>query len=763
MAKYTYPGVYVEEVPSGERSVGGVSTSITAFVGYTAKGRLNEPTRIQNFGEFERIFGGLHPQSEVSYAVRQYFLNGGTESLVVRTATGAGAASVTLKNGVDGAAESVMTISALSEGVWGNALRIQVDYATPNPDSYFNLIITEMPRGATAPANQETFRNLSMNPQSTAYAVNVINATSRLVKVELGAATVGASVVGESLSGFLPTGGVPLAAGERLLRVAMNGEGPHEVALFPAGAETRPSTLADIAAALQAGLAAASGKDEFQNAVVEVVGTNYLKIKSGVGGAASVVTVLPGATENAAAKLKLGLAAGGTETEAAARLRPAQTGTVTKELADLAALNLLATDATGVTVETETNVLVTKAVTLGSVPQSLPALADALQSRIRAAAGTDARLKGAAVKVAGKRLVLTASAEMGEAILSFSDTVADTLNSKLGLEQGGANVQWYSLGSTVTTAGQVAGVVGSDGEPPTATEILGSEGAKTGLYALENADMFNLLCIPRMADKSMGNGAGQIIAEAMAYCERRRAFLLVDPPETVGSRTGMEQWMAQVPRSKNAAVYFPHVMVADPMADYRLRALPPSGTMAGIFARTDATRGIWKAPAGVDTALMGVQGLTATMTDAENGLLNPLGINCLRNFPVYGKVSWGARTLVGADEMASEWKYVSVRRLALHIEESLYRGTKWAVFEPNDEPLWAQIRLSVGSFMHQLFRQGAFQGASPKQAYFVKCDAEVTTQADVNLGVVNIVVGFAPLKPAEFVVLKLQQLAGQSQ
>ncbi len=140
-----------------------------------------------------------------------------------------------------------------------------------------------------------------------------------------------------------------------------------------------------------------------------------------------------------------------------------------------------------------------------------------------------------------------------------------------------------------------------------------------------------------------------------------------------------------------------------------------------------------------------------------------MGLNCLRSFPVAGNVVWGARTLVGADLLASEWKYLAVRRTALFLEESLYRGTQWVVFEPNDEPLWAQIRLNVGAFMQNLFRQGAFQGSSPRNAYLVKCDRETTTQNDINLGVVNIVVGFAPLKPAEFVVIRIQQLAGQVQ
>jgi phage tail sheath protein FI len=157
-----------------------------------------------------------------------------------------------------------------------------------------------------------------------------------------------------------------------------------------------------------------------------------------------------------------------------------------------------------------------------------------------------------------------------------------------------------------------------------------------------------------------------------------------------------------------------------------------------------------------------VLGLSVPLTDAENGQLNPLGVNCLRALPAAGRVIWGARTRQGDDRLASEWKYLPVRRTALYIEESLYRGTQWVVFEPNAEPLWAQIRLNVGAFMHGLFLQGAFAGQTRREAYFVKCDKETTTETDTNLGIVNIVVGFAPLKPAEFVVIKLQQLAGQT-
>ncbi len=253
---------------------------------------------------------------------------------------------------------------------------------------------------------------------------------------------------------------------------------------------------------------------------------------------------------------------------------------------------------------------------------------------------------------------------------------------------------------------------------------------------------------------------------AEKYCLDKRAFVIVDIPKEVRGRDDMAAWVKEtgrVLRHNNAAVYFPRVQMADRLNEDRRRSVGASGTMAGVYARTDAARGVWKAPAGTDATLRGAATIDAQLTDLENGEFNPLGINVLRSFPIYGNVCWGARTLNGADQQASEWKYIPVRRTALYIEESLYRGLKWVVFEPNDEPLWSQIRLNVGAFMHDLFRQGAFQGSTPRDAYFVKCDGETTTQTDINLGIVNILVGFAPLKPAEFVVIKIQQMAGQIQ
>jgi phage tail sheath protein FI len=259
-----------------------------------------------------------------------------------------------------------------------------------------------------------------------------------------------------------------------------------------------------------------------------------------------------------------------------------------------------------------------------------------------------------------------------------------------------------------------------------------------------------------------------VATQATSLCVARRAFYILDVPQAAGDRDRVPEiqtWLSanNSLRSRNAALYFPRVDLVDPLNNFQLRPTAPSGTLAGIYARTDANRGVWKAPAGTETSLSGVLSLEYTLTDGENGVLNPLAINCLRNFPVYGPVSWGARTLLGADQLADDYKYIPVRRFALYLEESLYRGTQWVVFEPNDEPLWSQIRLNVGAFLQGLFRQGAFQGTTPQAAYFVKCDDETTTQNDINNGIVNIIVGFAPLKPAEFVIIQIQQIAGQIQ
>jgi hypothetical protein len=292
-------------------------------------------------------------------------------------------------------------------------------------------------------------------------------------------------------------------------------------------------------------------------------------------------------------------------------------------------------------------------------------------------------------------------------------------------------------------------------------EIALTSKADQGVFLLDRVDIFNLLCIPGETD-------APTISTLQQYCADKRAFYIVDAPQLstisglitsgpVGSTPGPITGT----HANNSAYYFPWVQAPDPLFGNRPSLYPPCGFVAGIYAATDASRGVWKAPAGIQASLTGVSGLQYNLTDLENGDLNIQAVNCLRQFKVYGDVVWGARTLQGNDQAGSEWKYIPIRRLALYIESSLYAGTQWVVFEPNDAPLWSQIRLNVGAFMQGLFLQGAFQGSSPQQAYFVKCDAENNPQASIDLGVVNILVGFAPLFPAEFVVIQIQQIAGQ--
>lgn len=542
-ATLTYPGVYVEEIPSGVHTITGVATSITAFIGQADRGPIDEAFVINSFGDFERNFGGLSLKSTMSFAVRDFYLNGGSKAVIVRVTNDAETARAELPSAEvsppspDPPGENLF-LDASSPGSWGNNLSVLIDHNTkdknsPNPDaSLFNVTIFETNPVTNQVTASEKFLNVSVDPANVRFIAKV------------------------------------LEQGSALMRVPADNSGNY---LMPLG---RP------------------------NETINVV----------------------------------------------------------------------------------------------SPPTSPP---------------------------------------------------------------------------TPNTPNPVQAAGGSDGSDVGEAQFIGSgmAGDKHGLYALEKADLFNLLCIPPFTATTDVTTA--LVGEAAVYCEKRRALMIVDPPRAwTTKKTAVDQFSDGTTdfvgtRSNNSAIYFPRLRQPNPLRENQIEDFAPSGAVAGVMARTDAQRGVWKAPAGQEASLIGVPQLSVSLTDDENGELNPLGVNCLRAFPIIGRVVWGARTLEGADQLASEWKYVPIRRTALYIEESLYRGTKWVVFEPNDEPLWAQIRLNVGSFMHDLFRQGAFQGKTPRDAYLVKCDKETTTQSDIDHGIVNIVVGFAPLKPAEFVILKIQQLAGQ--
>lgn len=544
----TYPGVYIEEIPSSVHTITGVATSVTAFVGRAQRGPVNEPTPITSFSDYDNTFGGLWANSMMSFAVNDFYRNGGAQAIVVRMAPeDAGTASIALGANSPSPPESplssaysTLNLQASSPGAWGNQVGVIIDLNTKSPSdpTLFNLTVLYTDPSGTQILASEKFLNLSIDPANARYVVSYLQQNSRLISVQ---------------------------------------EDPHNPGDY----------------------------------------------------------MVPG-------------------------VQPA------------------ATPASVVT-------------PLSSPPQT--------------------------------KVLPQFMTQGGDGSLDITDM-----------------------------------------------DIVGNQGGKEGLYALENTALFNLLVIPpyNFSGGAPADVDATVQAAAAAYCVEREAFFIVDPPSgwtnLASATNGFSSFSANIGASgDHAALYFPMLVEANPLMDGQLQSFGPSGAVAGMYARIDAQRGVWKAPAGQETALTGVQGLSVLLTDMENGQLNPMGLNCLRSFPIVGRVLWGARTLQGADQLESQWKYVPVRRTALFIEQSLYRGTQWAVFEPNDESLWAQLRLSVGSFMHSLFRQGAFQGNTPQTAYFVKCDSESTTQSDIDQGIVNIVVGFAPLKPAEFVIIQIQQMAGQLQ
>jgi len=336
----------------------------------------------------------------------------------------------------------------------------------------------------------------------------------------------------------------------------------------------------------------------------------------------------------------------------------------------------------------------------------------------------------------------------------------------------GANGQiTVPTAAPAATAAPVAFSGGADGTVLMPTDqnfelaVLAIGNPNAGINLLDRVDIFNLLCIPGETD-------APTISKLQAYCAGQRAFMIVDSPQNATIAGLMASGPVGTPvgtgasitgeNAPNSAFYFPWIQAPDPLVGNRPALFPPCGFVAGIYAATDASRGVWKAPAGIQAGFTGNSGLQFVLTDAENGTLNPQAVNCLRQFKVYGDVVWGARTLAGNDQAGSQWKYVPIRRLALFLESSLFDGTQWVVFEPNDETLWGQVRLNLGTFLQGLFLQGAFAGTTPQQAYFVKCDAENNPPASIAQGIVNILVGFAPLYPAEFVVIQIQQIAQTS-
>lgn len=815
----TYPGVYIQELTSPVHTITGVATSIAAFVGYTARGIDNRAEQIFSFSDYERLFGGLASDSEVSYAVQQFFANGGTQAYVVRTPRAKSAAANVVLAG--------MTFTALSSGSWANGqLLIDVDYnglyrtlsglvttssggptvtgagfqtalsvgqwlvfgkdTTKTPyqiksiDSDTSLTLTQSFAGSAESTSAvisadplafnltvtnltdgtvETFPGVSMDPNRTNYVASVVNDPDN-----------GSQLVGVQVA---PGSGVPAISGV-------------------VGA---PVFIAGVNNSLGgSGLMAGTSQAWFLSLTQGSPTVSFTAVPTTpapVAGQSLVFLADPTLTPYAVKSYVAAIPA--SNTPGTITLTKSYTGATGASEVSLA--GSVATGDFGVLfgVSSPSSALAPLPLNIRVFSQGAPlaqtaaGLAAQLQLSINNALAV--QMPGASVACSVSVIGTSQSIRINASIPRYPDAVItigtpkntlDDASGALGLNPvAEAGVAHYALGTGNGTANSWGGnltssAAGGDGSGLPGTDLLvGDPSQFTGIYALQKVDLFNLLCIPDATRASAGNpGAldtsvdpNTIYTAAIALCDQRRAFLLIDSPPNVNTVAGALDWKTSqlIVHDPNGAAFFPRLRLSDPLNNYQLRTFAPCGVVAGLYARIDSTRGVWKAPAGTEAVLNGVQGLVYKMSDSENGVLNPLGLNCFRSFPVYGSVLWGARTLVGADADASQWKYVPVRRIALYIEESLYRGTQWVVFEPNDEPLWAAIRLNVGSFMSDLFRKGAFQGLTPKDAFLVKCDSETTTQSDIDNGIVNILVGFAPLKPAEFVIIQIQQLAGQSQ
>ncbi len=651
----TYPGVYIQEIPSGVRTITGVATSITAFIGRTRRGPVNEPITINNFGDFERIFGGMWLESTMSYAVRDFYLNGGAQAIIVRlfspTFADEPARLAALAAATAEAQTAADAVSAAATGAVAGAVTAAAQ---------------EVVDAAQAAAD------LAVGTSEETAAQDVAD--------DVAAAVGGATTIQDVADAAAATGaaGSPEEAATQAVVDAANAAVAGAVATAAqAVADAAAAAVAGAGAAGDAAMAAAQAVADAANAAVAGATTTQAVADAAAAAVAAAVAAA------AAAQAPVTMARLSVGTVNILNLEAANPGTWGNDLRaridhdvvgpDAANLfNLSVRDGTTGDVENHRNVSV--------VPDHI-------------------------------RNVLNVLAQESRLVRTFGALPAarpePSLPAPIGVVPAGGDPFDGTNSSGVTTQA-------SDGMPLANADYTGSLTNKTGINALENADLFNLLCIPPYAP---GVDVTRTIWDtAASYCESRRAFLLVDPPSTWidkdaargdGSTTGIAVLGAN---SANAAVYFPRLRQPNPLRDNQVETFVPCGAVAGVMARTDAQRGVWKAPAGLDAGLTGVPQLSVSLTDAENGELNPLGINCLRNKPAVANVVWGARTREGDDRLASEWKYVPVRRKALFIQESLYRGTQRVVFEPNDEPLWAQIRLNLGAFMNNLFRQGAFQG-----------------------------------------------------
>jgi len=655
MAILSYPGVYVEEIPSGVRPIEAASTSTAAFVGLAEMGPDDEAKRITSWTEFQKYYGTFIDDGYLAESVFQFFNNGGSQCYIVRiTRSDAVKADVTVQNRAPTPVDDGLKFLAKNKGAWGSYLYLQIEDGSTDHGNGFKISIRRQKLVDVVPEDfkdiptLEVHDDLSMDPNAANYVVDVVSRDSNLIDVQV-LATNTSLQMGIHRGGMNPNL-APDGIGEnRNFQINVDYDG-YQLIELPDSIATS-TDLSEIATAIATAVQGLTRKKTSTPAAaftsfsctIETVDTDQrLVLQSGTNTGAgtestsSSVRIQNASTNNAATSLKLGAGNGGLSEDALAVRRPVNADTI----------------------------------------------------------------------------------QIGE----------------------------NAVDDPVTAA-----TLGTDG-----VADLNELSYSTGFTYLDNKTDFSLLAVP-------GIGTATMVDEGVAYCQKRPLqdiFYIGEMDQYDDEPKEAEVFRNALTKPNSyGALYFPWIKALDPSGkSSEPILLPPSGHIAGLYARIDAKRGVWKAPAGTEASLSGAVGLAIDLTDIQQGILNRINVNCIRRFPAAGIVSWGARTVTSDPE----YKYVPVRRMAIMLRVSIYNGIQWAVFEPNDEELWSQLRLNIGSFMMTLFRQGAFQGLSPSQAFFVKCDSETTTQDDINLGIVNVLIGFAPLKPAEFVVVKISQKAGES-
>jgi phage tail sheath protein FI len=397
------------------------------------------------------------------------------------------------------------------------------------------------------------------------------------------------------------------------------------------------------------------------------------------------------------------------------------------------------------------------------------AVAGEVQNAVRALSkGSDTYASFTCAYDANRQFVLTSgeTSSFSSVVVYDGDESNKDLANFLKLDTAGSPSSVHGSAKVIPVAlpgvtGQGEALTGGEEGPPTSSDYKDFFGNK-----LKKIRDVSIIVLPNQYMPMQGGNLA--ISEALAHAEETRSrMVIVDPPPSPALVQASQVESMSLPISTYAVLYYPYVKVVNPFynADTNPNApktltIAPSAFAAGMWAKIDGKRGVWKAPAGVETALLGVSGLEYDVGDGEQDQLNPLGINCLRKMPSFGPVMWGTRTL--ATKADPEWRYVPIRRTAIMIEQSIYNGIQWAVFEPNNFNLWASLRVNIGSFMDGLFRAGAFQGQKASDAYFVRCGlGDTMTQGDIDRGQVIVIVGFAPLKPAEFVIVRIQQKVAQ--